>query len=82
MTQLRHPRSPPIDRLANIGRQGQTKRDKALIGLLPEVFHELSHLSQGACARELNRRGIASVYGRRWHARTVAEFRQKVDGLR
>jgi DNA invertase Pin-like site-specific DNA recombinase len=45
---------------------------------LRSVFTELANLSARKAAEELNRRGIATPAGRKWHAATVQRVRERL----
>jgi len=66
-----------IGGLRDKGRELQAEAEERAEALRP-VFEELAKLGQGAAARALNERGIATPNGRPWSAVTVTRVRQRL----
>jgi hypothetical protein len=62
--------------LAAANRAAALERAKAL----RPILSELADLSATACAAELNRRGVPTPAGGRWHAGTVIRVRVRLAG--
>ena len=69
-------------RLGGHNEQSTLNRDEALRRAreLHPVMVELASMSANQAAHELNKRGIATPKGGRWHAATVMRLRERING--
>jgi DNA invertase Pin-like site-specific DNA recombinase len=71
-------------KLGGSNRQSVENREAALARaeqMLP-VLAEIAGMSNNAAAAELNKRGVATPAGGRWHALTVGRVRERIEGAR
>jgi hypothetical protein len=60
------------------GSESSAQEAAATVERMRPVMRELADLSSPAAATELNRRGIKSATGGKWHAATVIRLRERL----